>query len=59
MIIRGTKEELTEIHKLLIKSDKELKNVRIEYINEISCYKCEEVQLSTQRFCVECGTCLT
>ena len=53
------KEELTEIHKLLIKSDKELKNVKIEYINEISCYKCEEVQLSTQRFCVECGTCLT
>ena len=25
----------------------------------IECYKCGEKQESTQRFCVECGTCLT
>lgn len=32
---------------------------RVVIESDVECYKCKTVQESTQRFCVECGTCLS
>jgi hypothetical protein len=53
---------LRKINKSVCKTSNAIDKIQADNIiivNNIKCYKCDEEQEDTQRFCVNCNTCLT
>jgi len=71
IMFQGTEEQLINLKLLIQSGDNDLPemvdpvdydeytNPRVVIVDDIDCYKCGTTQESSQRFCVECLTCLT